>query len=148
MKDQEARLIIAFGIIFTLILPFMLTGSINRVSRSSKIESKDLIIYKNAKITNKLKNLNWGDINPNSTKTEKIFLKNFKNETLIFNVYADNWHPENASKYIIFNSEHDLYSIKPDEVVRINLFLFVKADIHSIKEFSFDIVVDAEELNN
>ena len=140
MRKKDESIVVIIMVV--VVMSIMFFPMISKVKYTSGISGDCVRIYQNAKCTLKTNEINWGDLYPNDTGEVRVFVKNVGNYTVEINVYGENWNPENAYEYLIFYSEHDNYLLKPDEVIRLNLFLFVKPDIKGIREFDFDIVID------
>ena len=54
---------------------------------------------------------------------------------------AKNWNPQNASNYLTLKWDYAGETISPDETVQVTLSLLASADIESITDFRFDVIM-------
>jgi len=101
--------------------------------------------YSDSECTQELSSIDWGTLEPGSTKSFTIYIKNEGNVDVTLNLSTENWNPESASNYITISWNYDGSSIAPGQVLQITLNLRVSNSVSGVDNFSFDIVITAVE---
>lgn len=140
---------IDFKTIFLILIVFIAGVSVGYAifSFTYKIPSKGEVSTIGINIVNEenqsIKEIDWGIIDPGSSKTIKVYAYNNGTMPVILDYATDNWNPQNASDYIILTWDYDGQTIQPGAKIPINLTLKVLSTISGIKQFSFDILIMA-----
>jgi hypothetical protein len=133
-------------IVITLTL-FVSAGILGQFSSLRLIGTRGIVkvigvgVYWDANCTSLVSSLNWGTIEPGTTKNFTVFIRNegnvvatlFKNET--------NWSPVNASAYISLEWDYDDHTINPSDTTQTTLTLMIAPDAQGVKDFNFDIAI-------
>lgn len=98
-------------------------------------------VYWDSNCTRKVSFVEWGTVEPGSTKNVSIYLRNEGNQAVRLLIFADNWHPLNASNYMSLSSDYTGQAIHPQEVVQTTLTLSTSPGIEGIESFSFNIII-------
>jgi uncharacterized membrane protein len=133
-------------IVLILLSGFMLAQVMSAIQISSTISnvgtlklSADIGVYWDASFTNRTTAINWGILDPGTTKSFSIYIHNEGNYALTLSMSAANWNPSTASNYLTMNWNYNGQTVNPNEYVRVTLTLTVSASITGISNFSFDI---------
>ena len=98
-------------------------------------------IYWDSGCTNKVSSVNWGMVGPGSSKKVTVYVKNTENAAITLSLGAENWSPSNASKYMSLSWDYNGQPVNSNTTLMVTLTLTVYANITSITNFGFDIVV-------
>jgi hypothetical protein len=116
------------------------TGSI-RVSTPSA----QLGIYSDSGCTTVLSSVSWGTLDPGSTATSTIYVRNEGNVPVTLSIQAANWNPASAQSYFILTWNRNSYVLAVGASVQAVLSLSVSSSISNITSFSFDISIIATQ---
>jgi len=89
--------------------------------------------------------INWGTLEPGSTKNFTLYIKNEGNVNITLSLSTENWSPSSASNYMSLSWSYNGAVIKPGQIVQVTLSLQVSSSISGVTNFSFDIVITATE---
>jgi len=100
-------------------------------------------IYWDSGCSNVVSSIDWGVIQPGSTKNVAVYVRNEGNVVVTLSVQTKNWNPSTAPSYMTFGWNYGGQSINPNGVIPITLTLSVSSSIQGITSFSFDIIITA-----
>ena len=101
-------------------------------------------LYKDAQLSEKLTQIDWGELQPGSHKDVKVWLQNGGSTPFIIMYDDHDWIPPEADNFITLSWDYNGSPIQQREVRAITLSLTVSEDIQGIYEYSFDITFSAE----
>jgi hypothetical protein len=111
-----------------------------QVSNQGSIRrSEGIEIYSDKKGTNRINSIDWGTLNPGTTKTITIFVQNTGKDPITLSYYASNWNPTEIEKYLILNWDYNEQIIEFKEKIQITFSLTVSENIQTNTNFNFDI---------
>jgi hypothetical protein len=133
-------------VLYTLTLSAVaqVTSSWNRnktISNTGSVKAIGVGVYWDQNCTNPVSAIDWGILEPGSTKNVTIYIRNEGNSAVSLGMETSNWSPSNASNYIALSWDYDGSSIDPSVVVSVIFTLAVSASIEGITSFSFDITI-------
>ena len=85
--------------------------------------------------------IDWGLVEPGLASDVTFYMRNEGNYPVALSLDAENWRPENASSYLTLSWDYAGEKISPGESVQVTLSLVASADIESITDFSFDVIL-------
>jgi len=115
------------------------------VSNAGTVVAIGVGVYWDNECTNALSSIDWGMLEPGSSKNVTGYIRNEGNSVSTLFMYTSNWNPSNASDYMTLSWDYGGQSINPDEVVQVTFTLSVDASIDGITVFSFDITIVGSE---
>lgn len=115
------------------------------ISNVGSVKGVGVGVYWDSACTNAVSSINWGILNPGSSKDETIYIRNEGNTTVTLAMTTSNWNPSNASDYITLNWNYNGQPFEVGEVIQVTLTLSVSSSIEGITSFSFDITLTASE---
>jgi hypothetical protein len=98
-------------------------------------------VYWDNACTREVAMIDWGQVEPGSTKNVTVFIRNEGNVAVTLSLDTANWNPTNASRYITLNWNYTGQEISPDGTIRMAMFLWISPSIEGISTFSFDIMI-------
>lgn len=98
-------------------------------------------VYWDSGCSNQVTSVDWGTVEPGSTKNVTVFIRNEGNVPETLSLETENWNPQNASSYMSLTWDYGGQAINVDEVVQVTLSLSISDTIEGITNFSFDIVI-------
>lgn len=101
--------------------------------------------------TNKTEVINWHNIWLGSSKNVTLYVRSISNIKTVLQINATNWSPTNISNNMDLSWNYNEATIDPGEVIQVTITLstipsksFVEYLIsNNVKEFSFDIIIQA-----
>lgn len=91
--------------------------------------------------------INWGNVTEGSQYSVTLFAKNIKNTPVTLTMRTENWIPVNASTYLSVDWNYLGEILQPEAAAPTSIvfYLQVAEDAGGIEDFSFDLVIDADE---
>jgi len=96
-------------------------------------------VYWDKGCTNLVSWIDWGTVEPGEKVDKMVYVRNEENYTATLFLATKNWDPVNASDYISLGWNYSGESIRPNEVLQINLTLSITPNIKGITNYSFEI---------
>jgi len=148
MKSKEFVVAGATLTLVTYVLALSLVGQVlsalqtsRTVSNAGTVKAIGVGVFWNNECTDPLSSIDWGILEPGSSKNVTCYIRNEGNSVSTLSMYASNWSPSNASDYLTLSWDYGGQSINPDDVVQVTFTLSVDASIDGITSFSFDITI-------
>jgi len=145
---QKRKFVNATIAVVALILlsGFMLSQVMSAIQISRTISnvgtlklSVDIVLLICASFTNRTTAINWGTLDPGTTKSFSIYIRNEGNSALTLSMSTSNWSPSTASNYITLNWNYNGQTVNPNGNVGVTFTLTVSNSIAGVSSFSFDI---------
>lgn len=108
---------------------------------SGSIKGVGLGVYSDRWCRYTLSTLDFGELEPGSSKSSTLYLKNIGNSELTLSMTSENWNPGNTPDYMILSWNRDGHPIDPGDIVSCEITLSVSNNIQGIDSFSLDIVL-------
>lgn len=140
----KSKLVLSFSITFivALLIGYALGTLISQytITNTSAIKTIDVGVFSDQNCTQPITDINWGILEPNTSKTIMVYVKSSSNVHITLTVYTENWNPINCINYITLTANPNNILIEPSQVIQLSLTLNVASNIHGIKDFSFLII--------
>jgi hypothetical protein len=107
--------------------------------------SVQLGVYSDSGCTTALSSVSWGTLDPGTTATATVYLKNEGNVPVTLSISASNWAPSSASSYFTLTWNRAGNVLAVGASVQAVLSLAVSSSISGITTFSFDITITATQ---
>ena len=129
-------------VMYTLVLSVLASVQTSRtVSNAGTVKAIGVGVYWNIECTDPVSSIDWGMLEPGSSKNVACYVRNEGNSASTLFRYTSNWDPSNASDYMSLSWDYGGQSIDLGEVVQVTFTLSVSANIEGITSFSFDITL-------
>jgi len=113
------------------------------ISSAGSVKGIGVGIYWNSACTNPTSSIDWGLLDPDSSKTVTVYVRNEGNYAATLSKASQNWNPSAASSYMTLNWNYAGQTLSVNQVLQIRLTLVVSPTISEITSFSFDITIIA-----
>lgn len=113
------------------------------ISNVGSVKGIEVGIYWDSACTNPVSSIDWGFLDPDSSKTVTVYVRNEGNSMVTLSEATQNWNPSAASSYMTLNWDYKDQTLSVNQVLQIALTLVVSLDISGIQSFSFDITITA-----
>ena len=120
-----------------------LIQSSNTISSSGSVKGIGVGIYWDSACTDQVTSIDWEVIDPGSSKTVSVYVKNQGNAVVTLSKIAENWNPSTSSDFMTLNWDYSGQTLSVNQVLRTRLTLVVYSTISGITNFSFDIIIAA-----
>ncbi len=130
------------GMVITAAGAFLATRTISNVGSLKAVE---VDVYWDSSCTNPVSSINWGELEPGSSKQFTIYIKNKGNVPLRLSMTVNNWNPPSASTYMTLSWNREGHVLRAGSVVSAVVTLSVSSSISGITSFSFDIIITGTE---
>jgi len=143
MKSPKTRAALFFVILILacITLAYALLKTVTSIPSIGIVKTVGVEAYWDFACTNRVTQINWGLVEPNSTVNATIYLKNPGNAPITLLLSTENWNPSNASNYIALTWDYAGQTINPGAILKVNLTLAVSSNVTGITSFSFDILI-------
>jgi len=111
---------------------------------SGSVKSVGIGVYGDSNCTDRVSSIDWGVVEPGSTKNVTVYVRNEGNVAVSLQLNATNWSPVNASSFVGLSWDYDGKRVSSGEVVEVVLILSLTYKL-DITEFSFDIIIIGRE---
>ena len=139
--SSTALIVVAIaGILLTLTTAGLLSSQQN-VPSSGHITAINVGVYTNSGCSTNCTSINWGNVNPSSTASYAVYLKNIGNTAETLNLITSNWSPAGANSAILLSWDRENYVLAAGSSVQATITLTVSSNPGSITNFSFTITV-------
>ncbi len=105
------------------------------------IKGVGLGVYWDLQCTDATSSLDWGLLEPGSTRDFTLYLRNEGNSALTLSMASENWIPASATDYMTLTWNREGQQIIPDEVIGFVITLSVSQNVQGIGSFSFDTII-------
>ena len=117
------------------------TQTISNTGSITVTPSVQLGVYSDSGCTVAISSVSWGTLNPGTTSTAPIYVKNQGNVAVTLSMSVNSWNPSSASSYLTLTWNRDGYSLAAGASVSAVLSLTVSSSITGITTFSFSITI-------
>jgi len=141
----QISLALVFGALVTGIFGTGLTlvQTSRTISSGGSVKGIGVGIYWDSACTNQVSSIDWGLLDPDSSKNVPVYVRNEGNSAVVLSKATQNWNPSDASDYMTLNWDYTGQTLSVNQALRITLTLIVSPDISEITSFSFDIMIAA-----
>ena len=137
------------SVILVLVVASVLLGSTatallttqKTIPGTGSIKGVGLGVYWDLPCTNATSSLDFGQLEPDSSKNFTLYLKNEGNSVLTLNMTSENWSPANAADYMTLTWNREGQQISPNEVIGFMIALSVSQNVQGISSFSLAIII-------
>jgi hypothetical protein len=129
-----------------LLSGFMLAQVMSAIQVSSTISNVGTLklsvgvgVYSDNRFTNKITTIDWGTLDPGTTKIFSVYIRNEGSSALTLSMSASNWNPSTASNYLTLTWSYTGQTVNSNGYVQVTFTLAVSESVTGISSFSFDI---------
>ena len=137
--------VLTIGIIGTAMITLAGLTAYRTIPNTGNVKTSGVNVYWNLACTNETTNINWGSLNPNTTKSYTIYVKNNGTVPVTLSMTTNTWSPANAASYITLSWDCNGIVLNQNSVTPAYLTLTVSPNISGITSFSFDITITGSE---
>jgi len=113
------------------------------ISNNGIVKTVGVGLYWDATCTNGVSSINWGAIEPSSTKNVTVYIRNEGSTPATLSMSTSNWSPSSAASYISLGWDYSGQVLSPSQIIQVKLTLTISSGISDISSFSFDITISA-----
>ncbi len=144
MNPKAVSTALLFSLIATAYVALAVIYSRTVISNTATVKAVGLGAYWDSQCTSIASSISWGMLEPDSSKSEQMYVKNEGNSPVLLNMTTKSWNPTNAHDYVELAWDYDGRSLAPADVLPISLTLSLSPDTTGITTFTFDIVFSSE----
>jgi len=126
--------LVAVSVLALLVVQWTMRGT-------GSIKGVGLGVYWDQSCTNPATSLDFGRLEPGSSKDFALYLRNEGNSDITLSMTAENWNPANAAEVMTLTWNREGQKANPDQIMNLVITLFVSQDVQDIKDFSMDIII-------
>lgn len=144
--------VISIILIVTLFASQIIMGQISTtrlIGNKGRIEVEGVGVYSDLNCNTPIDHIDWGSLEPASTKNQTIFVRNEGNSPTSFFLATTDWNPANLSQYMHLTWNYEFQTVYPYETIQVTLTLTASSspEFHnyvisnSISHFDFSIII-------
>ncbi|MBO3754797.1 MAG: hypothetical protein FGF53_07995 [Candidatus Brockarchaeota archaeon] len=115
------------------------------ISSVGNIKAVGVGVYSDSGCTIPISYIDWGFLEPGSSKQFTIYVKNEGNVPIRLSMEVDNWNPPSASNFLTLSWNRQDNVLGPGDSIPADLTLSVSPSISGVASFSFDIIIIGAE---
>jgi len=150
METNKSVVLKALLTVFLCALALSIVGIALSLVQTSKsfsnvgtIKGVGVGIYWDSACTNKTSSINWGTLDPGSSKLVALYVRNEGNTPITLFKTQQNWTPSNAATYITLTWNYANQTLGNNAVLQISLKLAISTVVSGITSFTFDTIITA-----
>lgn len=116
-------------------------SSSKTIGSSGTVKAINVGVYWDSGCTNATSTIDWGTIEPNTTVTRTLYIKNTGNSPMTLNMTCSGWTPSAAATYMTLTWNREGALVNAAAVVAAVLTLNVSNSVTGITDFSVNIVI-------
>ncbi|MEM2118907.1 MAG: hypothetical protein QW840_02160 [Candidatus Bathyarchaeia archaeon] len=147
LEKIHAGIILAVGmtgLLMTVLATSLLTAS-QQIPNAGIVKALGVGVYEDAACSKNVTSINWGVIDPGTTASFLVYIRNEGNTRMKLNMTTLNWNPSKAAQYISLSWNRENYILNSMTTVQANLTLSVASNIEEVTTFLFDIIITGIE---
>ena len=150
METNKSVVLKALLTVFLCALALSIVGiALSLVQTSKSFSSVGAVkgvgvgIYWDSACTNMTSSINWGTLDPGSSKLVALYVRNEGNTPITLFKTQQNWTPSNAANYITLTWNYANQTLGNNAVLQISLKLAISTVVSGITSFTFDTIITA-----
>lgn len=143
-NQAVAVVAVAVIIVFGAVLGYLIVAK--PISSHGSIKAIGCEVWANVNRTAVLSDINWGMLAPGDIAAINMWVQNTGNVNVNLTMNVSGWSPVNASQYLAITWSYTNATVKPFEMVPIQLQLAVSPSITGITSFNNTITIIAKEI--
>ena len=148
MNQRFSAIIILTVMTMAVSAVFLTSGLLfgtRTINNGGTVNAIGVGVYWENACTNEVTTIDWGALEPGSTKTVTVYVRNEGNIPMTLNMTDGNWNPLSASTYITLSWNREGSQVNAQSVLQTVLTLTVSSSISEISGFSFNITIAGTE---
>jgi hypothetical protein len=134
----------AVGVIVTALVTGLLISN-QTIPNTGSLKTIGVIVCWDSGFTNATTSVNWGVLEPNSSRSYTVYVKNNGTAAETLSMTTANWSSTIASSYITLSWNRENYILAHGSYVQAILTLSVSPSIANVTSFTFDIIMTGTE---
>jgi len=114
------------------------------IGAAGVIKGVELGVYFDVQCANATSFLDFGQLEPGSSKNYTLHLRNEGNSAMILNMTSEDWNPTIAADHISLTWNREGYQINADDIIDFIITLKISDNIVSVDSFSLNIVISGQ----
>lgn len=102
-------------------------------------------LYSNSGCTTAVTSVSWGALNPGSTATRTIYVRNEGNVPATLSISTSSWSSVTAQSFLTLSWNSDGYNLAVGQIIQAVLSLTVSSSISGVTTFSFNTIITATQ---
>jgi len=105
------------------------------------VKTVNVAAYWDSSCVNEVSTINWGAVEPGSSTSRVIYLKNEGNAPITLSLAVTRWSPSSARNYTSLSWNYSGEQIGAGNVVKVTLTLNLSSSISGVSSFTFDMAI-------
>lgn len=160
-SSRRTTLLMIIAVLIIIVIGTMVPMWLNKirnfhVSSLGTIKTLGVEAYWDRDLENKTEIIYWETIHPGLSKNVTLYLQSISNVETTLYLNSTNWNPANISNYMNLSWNYNGTTIHPSEIIQVTLTLSASYSnafllyliTNDVKEFSFEIIIGTQEMEN
>lgn len=113
------------------------------IAEHGRVKGIGVGVYWDSACTNATSSIDWGVLDPGSSNTVTLYIRNEGNSVATLSMATQNWYPSTASTYITLNWNYAGQTLNVNQPLQLRLTLAVSSIASAIADFNFDVIIAA-----
>ena len=131
--------------LLSFVLLSLFIGNLEVTSAKRKTTGSFTEIYRDRDCTEKITQIDWGNIE--TSKSIVVYIRNTAPKAVTLEIITRDWKPQTAPKYLVLKWDYSGESLETNKIVKITFTLSVSNDVKNLTDFSFTIDIKGIEIN-
>ncbi len=132
--------IAAIGLLVTMLAIAALTDS-STIPLNGSVTGVNVKLYTDASCTTPCTSINVGNMNPGSSTTQTVYVKNNGTVPMTLSMTSSGWNPTSASSYLTLSWNRAGYVLNAGSSVQATLTLTVASNTGTLTAFSCNVTI-------
>jgi len=116
-----------------------------RIRSTGKIKAVGVGVYWDLSCASPCTEIDWGILGAEDLAGTTLFIKNTKNLNCTLSINSSAYEPLIAQQYLTLDWNYSGQILQPQQILTIQITLYVSKNVTGIDPFSFDIIITATE---
>ena len=129
----------------SVVLSYGLLSDPKTIPTQGSVKGIRVGVYWEAACLTNVSVIDWGYVNPGSTKDVVVYVRNEGTVPMTLNMTVDHWIPGDASAVMAVSWNAEGSQVNAQSVRQVTITLSVASDVGDVSSFSFDITITGTE---
>jgi hypothetical protein len=150
LKFNKTLLIASVALVFTAIALTVVTSALLQTQQEVPTQGRvggtvsssvDVGVYTNGAATTVCSNIDWGSVNPGSSVSQIVYIKNTGNTTETLSMTPSGWNPSSANSFLTLTWDKEGSTLSPGTVIPATFTISAAANTGNLTTFNFNILI-------
>ena len=144
MNESKRLVVVIFVVCMAVCVSYTAVASLSRsqsLNSYGNVVAVNLGVYQDSACTVNATSIDWGMLDPGSSVTRSVYVKNTGNVAVTLSLAVSSWSPSLAGSYLAVTWDRQGMVLSAGQVVQATFTLTVSANVTGFTDFSNVLVV-------